>query len=133
MKFSTPKKILNEDLGSDAPDWARQITAPFNSMAETLVQMFNKNVSDENIACQNYELNYRTPSTYPVMEPVYFQSTLRTKARGLQVLQAVEKTTYEPVLAPVYVPWIEVNGQIKIYPITGLEASKSYIIRLRVT
>ena len=132
MKFSTPKKILNEDL-KDAPAWAQEITGPFNSVGESLAQIFNKNISDENIACQVYDLVYRTPSSYPAVDPVYFTRTLRTKATGLQVLQAVEKTTYEPAAGPVYVPWADINGRIKINAITGLEASKTYIIKLRLT
>jgi len=132
VKFQTPKRILNEDL-KDAPSWVQNITGPFNSVGESLAQIFNKNVSEENMASQIYELVYRTPSTYPTVDPVYFTRTLRNKATGLQVLQCVEKTTYEPAAGPVYVPWADINGQIKINAITGLEASKTYIVRLRLT
>lgn len=133
MRFPSQKKILREDL-ADAPDWSGRLIDPINSFMENVYQLVNKNITfGDNIAAQIYELNYRTTAAYPVMDPVFFQSTLRTKATGLQVLQALDKTTYEPVAGPVYVPWLDVNGSIKIYSITGLAASKSYIIRLLVT
>lgn len=133
MRLSSQKKILREDL-ADAPDWIDRVIEPINSFMENVYQLANKNITDaDNVAAQIYELTYRTTAAYPVMDPVYFQSSLRTKASGLVVLQAVDKTTYEPVAGPVYVPWLDINGAIKLYSITGLAASKSYLIRLRLT
>ncbi len=67
------------------------------------------------------------------MDNIEFMSDLKTKAIGVQILQAVEKTTYIPAAGPVYAPWVESNGTILIHPIAGLEASKTYLIRLKVT
>lgn len=133
MKLPSTKRILREDL-KDAPEWINKIIDPFNSLAENQYQAFNKNITfTENIACFTKTLEYITPSTYPTMDNVEFMNTLKTKALGVVVWQAYEKTTYIPAVGPVYAPWIENNRSIVIYPITGLAASKTYLIRLLVS
>lgn len=133
MRIPSLKKILREDL-KDAPDWVNGILVPVNQFMEYIYQAMNKNISDsDNISCQIKELTYITPSTYPVMDNVEFLSTLKVKATGVTLLQVVDKDTYVPPTSAVYVPWVEMNGSITIYPITGLAASKIYTIRLRVS
>lgn len=129
-KLPSQKKILREDV-KGAPDWIDGIIDPVNSFMETVYQTFNRNVTfNDNIASQVKELNVNTTSVYPVMEPIEFQSTLRTKAFGLLMLQAVERLTYTPAVSAVTVNWVENNGTIHISNITGLAASKSYTVRL---
>lgn len=101
---------------------------------ETVYQALNKNVTfNQNIACFIKEISYTTPSTYPTgVANIQFVSQLKTKAVGLEVWQCFDKSTYIPAPGPVYVPWVEDNGNIIIYPITGLEASKTYTIRLLI-
>lgn len=129
-KLPSQKKILREDV-KGAPDWIDGIIDPVNSFMETVYQTFNRNVTfNDNIASQVKELNVNTTSVYPAMEPIEFQSTLRTKAFGLLMLQAVERLTYTPAVNAVTVNWVENNGTIHISNITGLAASKSYTVRL---
>ena len=129
----TIKKILREDV-KEAPSWITGIIEPFNSLAEFVYQSLNKNITfQENIGCFIKELTYKTSSAYPAEADVEFQNELKVKATGLQVLQAVEKSTYEPAAGPVYVPWVENNGTIIVSPITGLAASKTYSIRLLIS
>lgn len=128
----TQKNIQKEDL-KDAPPWANVIVDTFNSFASVVYQAFNKNINEQNTASQIKELIYKTPSTYPTMDNVEFMSALKTKALGCNLMQVYDKATYTPPPGPVYVPWIEDSGTIIIYPILGLEASKTYVIRLRVT
>lgn len=134
MRLPTIKKILREDL-KDAPAWVQGIIDPFNSVAETLYQALNKNVTlGDNVACFIKEFVYTTPSTYPSgVEEFRFSSTLKTKAAGVMLMQAVDRSNYSPAIGPVYVPWVEVNGMIVLSTIQGLSASKSYDIRLLVT
>lgn len=131
MKLPSQKKILREDL-KDAPSWVSGIIEPVNNFMETTYQALNKNINEENTASQIKELIYKTPSTYPAMDNIEFVSTLKTKAVGLTVIQVYEKSTYTPAAGPCYAPWIENNGTIIIYPITGLAASKTYVVRVRV-
>ena len=132
-KLPTQKKILKEDL-KGAPDWINPMIDTVNSFMENVYQALNQNVTfSENVSCFIKELIYKTPSTYPTMDNVEFTSELKSKATGLFVMQAYERSTYTPAEGPVYVPWVEVNGTIVVYPITGLEADKTYIIRLLVS
>lgn len=133
MKLPTIKTILREDI-KDAPEWIGSIIDPFNSLAQTVYQGFNKNITfKENVGCFIKEITYKTTSAYPVMENVEFTNELKVKATGLMVLQAVEKLTYEPAAGPVYVPWTDDNGTIVIRSITGLQADKTYVIRLLIS
>lgn len=132
-KLPTQKKILREDL-KDAPSWVTPLVDTVNSFMETIYQTLNKNVTlSENVACFIKELVYKTPSTYPVMENIEFINQLKTKPIGVQLLQAVDRQTYQPVLTAVYVPWVSNNDSIVISPIVGLAADKTYIIRLLIS
>lgn len=133
MKIPSLKKILREDI-PDAPDWVVSLTTPINTFMEYMYQAMNRNISDsDNIACSIRELVYVTPSTYPTMENIEFQSGLKVKASGLTLLQIYRRSDYTPPTGTVYVPWVENNGVIIIYPITGLAVSTTYILRVRVS
>lgn len=131
-KLPPQKKILREDV-KGAPTWVNSIIETMNNFMENVYQALNKNINDENMASQVKEITYRTPSTYPTMDDIEFTSELKIKATGLSVLQVYERSNYTPPPGPVWVPWVEDNGVIIIGPITGLEASKTYLVRLRVT
>ena len=125
------KRILREDI-KGAPSWMNIVIGAFNDFAESVYRAFNKGINDINLASQIKELTYITPSGYPTMSNVTFLSELKSKAIGCVHIQVFDNSTYTPPPGPVYVPWIENDGTIIIYPITGLEASKTYTIRLRL-
>jgi hypothetical protein len=132
MKLPNQKRILKEDI-QDAPEWIDQIIDPLNSFMQTVYQALNKNINDDNLTSQVKEITYITTAAYPTQEVIEFKSTLKVKATGLQILQIIEKGTYTPAAGPCYVPWVDNNGTIQISSITGLSASKTYIVRLRIT
>ncbi len=132
-KLPTQKKILKEDL-KDSPNWINPLIDTLNNFMELVYGALNGNITySENVYCFIKELTYKTPSTYPTMDNVEFMNTLKNKVTGVQVLQAFEKSTYTPAAGPVYVPWVENNGDLVISSITGLAANKTYTIRLLVT
>ena len=131
MKLPIQKKILREDL-KDAPDWISGVIDPVNQFMETIYQMANKNIDEVNLQSQVKEVTVVVPSTYPVMDPIKFQSTLKVRATGCTILQVIDKATYLPV-ATGNPAWLDNNGVITISEITGLTASKTYIVRFRVT
>lgn len=133
MKLPTQKKILREDM-KGAPAWITPLINVVNSFMENTYQALNKNITfRENIASFVKEITYTTPATYPTgVQNVQFNSELKTKATGLLLMQVFDKAEYTPALGPVYVPWIEDNGTIIIYPIQGLEPDKTYTIRFLV-
>jgi hypothetical protein len=134
MKLPQQKKILREDL-KGAPEYVNGIIDPVNSFMESTYQALNKNLTlNENLSSFTKELTYKTVSTYPTNQPVTtFKNSLKIRPTGVWVMQAYDKTTYTPAPGPVYVPWIvDNNGDIAVHTITGLEANKTYLIRLVV-
>ncbi len=125
--------MLREDL-KDAPQWVDGIINPVNSFMEYIYQALNKNISyADNIACSIREFTYVTPSTYPTMDDVEFISGIKVKATDVRLMQVYEKATYLPPTSAVSIPWIESNGSIIIKAIPGLAASKSYLIRIKIS
>ncbi len=131
MRLPQQKKILREDV-KEAPSWINGIIGPVNSFMESTYQSLNKNLTlQDNLASFTKEITYTTPSTYPSgVATVEFNNQLRTKPIGNWVLQAFDKATYTPAPGPVYIPWVEDNGVIMVSTITGLEANKTYLIRM---
>lgn len=127
------KRILREDL-KDAPPWVSGIIDPLNNFMQAVYTALNNNITfSENVASFIKEVSYTTPSGYPVMDDIKFTSTLKTKATSVLLMQAYERSTYRPPPGPVYIPWIEDDGMIIVSPVTGLEAGKTYILRLLVS
>lgn len=133
IKLPTQKKILREDL-KGAPDWINGVIDPTNTFMEKTYQALNKNITlTDNIASFVKELTYTTPAGYPTMEPITFRNELKARPIGVMVMQVYDKATYIPAPGPVYIPWVLDNaGDIMVYPITGLQASKTYLVRLVV-
>lgn len=132
-KLPTIKKILREDV-KDAPAWIQGVIDPFNSLAEFVYQALNQNLTySDNLACFIKEISYTTPSGYPTMDVVQFMNTLKYKATGVQLLQVYNTANYTPPPGPVSILWVENNGSILIYPTPGLEANKTYLMRLLIT
>jgi hypothetical protein len=134
MRLPPQKRILREDV-KGAPSWINPVIDILNSFMENTYQALNRNITfSENIGCAIKELTYKTPSTYPSgLEDMEFISGLKSKATGVILMQVVDKDLYLPPPGPVYVPWVENNGSIVISTVTGLEADKTYLIRLLVT
>jgi len=131
MKLPIQRKILREDL-KDAPDWISGLIDPINQFMETIYQMANKNIDEVNLTSQIKEVSIIVPSTYPTMDAIKFQSTLKIKATGCMILQVIDRDSFKPV-ATGNPAWIDNNGVIEISTVTGLTASKTYLIRFRIT
>lgn len=132
MKLPPSKKILREDL-KDMPKGFEPAIDILNSFMENVYQALNRNITfTENIRAFVKELTYKTSATYPVEADMQFLNELKVKATGLWPIHVVDRSTYLPVAGPVYVPWIEDNGLIVVKAITGLEASKTYSVRLLI-
>ncbi len=132
MKISTFTRILREDL-KGAPDWVTKLIGPINSFMETTYLALNKNIDEQNTLSQIREITYVTSSAYPTQEVVEFPSLLKIKPTGLQLLQIYDVETYEPPAGAVSIPWVDDNGTIRIFSIPGLVASKTYLLRVRLT
>lgn len=136
MSLPRLRKILREDL-KDAPSWVDRLIDPINQFMETTYSILNKNISfANNIACQLKELDFTTSPIYDknvpsTFNPLKFQSTLRTKAFGMQTVKITEVGgNYTPIIEPIHINWYEYNGEINIPFITNLKPNTRYIINL---
>lgn len=133
MRLPIQKKISREDM-KEAPSWVNAIIEPVNNFMNTVYLTLNRNVTyADNFGSFIKEIDYSTDASYPSNVPnVSFVNDLKVKATGIHVAQIYNKSDYTPPAGPVYIPWIEINGSIIIYPITGLAASTNYLLRLVV-
>lgn len=133
MRLPTQKKILKEDL-KGAPAWVDNLIQPVNAFMENVYQCLNRNVTfQDNFASFIYTMTYKTPVSYPAdVDSFDFLNQLKSRAQGVVVVQAYDKSNYVAAPGPVYAPWVENNGSIVLGTIKGLEANKSYFIRLMV-
>jgi len=135
MKLPSQKRIMKEDL-TEAPAWIDGLIDPLNSFMATVYQALNKNINEDNTASFVKEITYTTTSTYvsgTTEDAIEFTSLLKTKAIGLAIMQIVEKGTYTTPLGPCYAAWVDSDGTIMIRGISGLAASKTYTVRVRIT
>lgn len=132
MQLPATKKILREDL-KEAPSWISGIIEPVNSFMENIYQALNGNITfTQNINSFVKEITYKTTAAYPVTGQISFTNDLKVRATGIFVMQAFDRSNYQPAPGPVYAPWVEDNGSLLINAITGLAASKIYTIRLLI-
>ena len=134
MKLPPAKKIFREDL-KGAPQWIDPMINTINSFMESVYQGLNSNITfGDNVRSFIKEIDYVTSSSYPSgMEILEFPNTLKVRPTGVLTAQVVEKSTNEPPPGPTTVQWaLNTAGNIEIHSVSGLEASKTYLVRLIV-
>lgn len=128
-------RILREDI-PDAPAWVDRIIYPINRFLESVTLVLNKNITFvDNIPVQIAEFTFTTLSTYngtaANFTTIQFQRTLAFKPRGLLLMQIFQTGgNHVPIESAVYIDWLDVNGVVTIYTITGLTASRTYTCRV---
>lgn len=135
-KLPVIRRISREDL-KDAPSWIERLLYPINLVFDALYIALNKGLTfQENINSTIRELDFTTESTYissKAWVPIRFTHGLRTRPYAVLLCQIFENEgVTTPITEPVYVDWIEINGQIVINFITGLTNDKTYKIRVLV-
>tara|TARA_Y100001963_G_C6501302_1_gene317981 strand:- start:111 stop:539 length:429 start_codon:yes stop_codon:yes gene_type:complete len=141
MAFLPPvKRISREDL-PEAPDWTEKLIYPINLFFESVYRALNGSLTvPDNIAGQIKEISFQVRSDYngtdtSKWDTLSFQSSLKTKAKGLlvfQLLRVEDSSSFTPIASGVFVDWEDENRTIKINYMTGLTASKKYSLRLKI-
>lgn len=131
MRIEQQSKILREDV-PEAPNWIEIILLGINTLIQTINTLTNKNIDDNNILCQIKVINLTTTPSYPIMDPIKFPNDMKVRANNCQILQCIDKSTNKGIAT--YNPgWNQEDTQIVIHQVLGLQASKSYTIRFRIT
>lgn len=129
------RRILREDI-LEAPPWIDRLLTPINSFFESVYTTLSGTVTFvENIRSSIRDTTFRTLSTYTGgdFDVIRFPTGIKVKAIGLIPLQIVEKTSvYTPLKQAVSIDWLDVNGEIQIFYVTGLRNSAQYLLRTLV-
>lgn len=127
-------KINNQRLSIEQfkeQSWIAPMLSVLNSFMNDLANGFNSNkiTIEDNLSQELKEINFINDATN---FPLEFASKIRFSPKAVQVVYCYNKTD-ELTEAITSLPvWVYLNGAIKISSITGLTASKNYIIRVHV-
>lgn len=134
------KRISKEDL-ADAPDWVEKIIYPVNLFFDSVYRALNGRLTlPENIVGQIKEISFQVKTTYngtdtTEWDVLNFNSSLGSLAKGLHIMQIKEVTdngNFAPIGKDISMDWEDENRNIKIHYITGLTASKKYLLRVKL-
>lgn len=133
-KLPTINKIAKEAL-KDAPSWVDALIGPINSFFETIYYAFNKQLTfEDNFVAQIVELTFTTPSTYTASNDfpdLSFKRTFFNRGQGLVILNIYENTSnFTPITGGTSIQWQDLNGNIVIHYVSGLEDSKTYKMKV---
>lgn len=133
-KLPTTIRTSVEDV-REAPAWFNKFLGIQNTFNQAVYEASVGQLTfGENIKCIIKELPFITLSTYSSDEwdDITFPNTLRTKATGLQLMQLYRPDDYEIIYDPTRVDWLDVNGEIVIRWVSGLENATNYVMRVMV-
>ena len=126
MKISSPRRILAEDFEPDERDLVNKIADCFNTFAEDIFNVVNKNLTiSENLAQELKTIQkVKVDATGKPIFTLNFKNPLKAKVLGMQVVRIIgEIPTSHP-----FITWVENNSIIEIKNITGLVNSVEYNI-----
>lgn len=131
MALPAIKRVSREEL-KGSPDWIEPLLYAINLFMGAVYALLNRGLTfQENIRCVIAERRFTTPADYDTgtFEEFRFSTGLKNKTIGVQVLQIVALDDTPIVNAPGII-WEEINGEIRVNRITGLENSTRYTARL---
>lgn len=135
-KLPSQKRISREDL-SEADSWIVRLLNPLNSFMESIYYALNRNLTfKDNIQSRVYEFSFSTASDYTsnnTFSEINVSKGFKEKANGVLILQIYEKDKqYDPITESISIDWIEINQNIRIKFISGLDDSKNYVCRILI-
>lgn len=125
----------NEDVKGAEP-WFFRFLSIQNTVNQALYEALDGHVTfTENIQCQIKEMTFTTLSTYSAGDftNISFLKLLKVKAMGFFLLQIYKFDNQDVSLKNgVSADWLDVNGNIIIRYISGLEDETKYFFRAMV-
>jgi hypothetical protein len=139
LRLPSVRLISRQDL-KDAPSWIDRLLGPLNQFLGTVYQGLDKQLTfQENIRATVKELTFRTLGTYGAGDaaaqftPIVFPTGLRVNAINVQIAQIYELSRTDFITTGAITPiWKEIDGNIHVLFISGLEVATQYFIRFVV-
>ncbi len=128
------KRIRVEDFKKEDQDMISKIAYSFNTFADQVINVFNKNVDFDNLNRQLIEVQVELDGTGAVVNPPKAKFNLRNgKISGISVVSAVN--TQDPSIYPTNSPFVSytfTNGLLSVVNVTGLQVSSKYKLTLEL-
>lgn len=133
MKIQVPKRIRTEDFATEDQAVASGIGSVINDFTDEVYRVLNKGVDFENLNRQVTQVVVTMDAAGLVVNAPQIKSTLLTKVRGINVINAVNinNTTIYPTTAP-FVSFSTNSNLLTILNITGLQAGSQYQLTLEL-
>lgn len=139
----TIKSIRLEDLGAEAPSWIVNLLSPLNEFIESMYSALNKDITlVDNVRASFRTVTFRTESDYahPTHNfiPLKFSSAISGKAKAVFIAQIFPRDNPTGLITTTNatgacVPqWADINGEINVLYISGLENSVYYTVTFLV-
>lgn len=133
MKIPGFRMLTREDL-KGAPNWIDNLIYPLNSCMQGVHQALNGNLSfGDNVLGSIKTITFKTRADYTVYgwDAINLTNPLNKKVDAVLIGQ-IQKVadTYQPIYQPTSLDWIQLNTNITINYITGLDDSSSYVVKL---
>lgn len=119
----------------NAPPWFSRFLSIQNTFNQAVYEASAGQLTfGENVRCIIKELPFTTMTTYSSdgWDDITFPNTLRTRATGLTLMQLYRPDDYDIIYDPTRVDWIDLNGEIVIRWVSGLENDTNYVMRVMV-
>lgn len=123
-------KMRKEEM-PDSPQWFNPVILKWNHFVESVFQLFSNRITfKDNFEGQEFEADITQAM---LINGYSIKITMRTKPRGVIILQIIKKGgSHVPFTVAPYIDWAVVNGAIRIYAITGIDATSTYSVRLQI-
>lgn len=123
------KRIGQEDFPGQR-SWITSLLGPLNNFFSIMYENLNQGLTfNDNFRAFIKDVRVDASPTYPIT----FQNTMRVSPQGVIILKLEENVSNpSTVTSAVTLDWSFSEGSIKINNITGLDAAKTYSLRVLV-
>lgn len=125
------KRIRKEDFDQEYQGLIDRIAFSFNSFADQVINLFNKNINFENLNQEIAEVTVVTNSIGGIDNLPKLKSGLSKKVQGIQCIRA--SNINAPNVYPTSQPFISFSleqNTLSVLNITGLQANSKYTLKL---
>ena len=129
-------RTLSPDNFKDSPEWLAKLLVPNNTFFDAVYNAINGELTFvENIKAQTHSVNFITPSNYGCSNftAYAFDNNLGKPVSAVWLMRITKVADiYASINNGVHIDWQEINGQIQINFVSGLEASTQYKLKVMV-
>ena len=125
------KRITKEDFPEKDRELVEKLAFPINSHMEQVRNLFNRNITFENLAQDLITITLQTGTDSKPLNNPEFKSSLNNRVRGIMVVSAsITSNNTSFVNETPFISFSQDNDLVTITNISGLEAETAYELLL---